>query len=90
MDKALAELLASQEREGDILLAHLVHTQKIVHEITQVVPYDEPDRPRARGAPFVMHVKTLDKTLTDFQESLPPSLAKNGTLNCHAHLCFCF
>jgi hypothetical protein len=89
MDKALTDLLTSQERHGDILLAQLVRMQKIVHEITQVVPYDEPDRPRARGAPFVMHVKTLDKTLTDFQESLPPSLAKNCKLNYQCNVsCF--
>lgn len=77
MHNALEDLLASRERDGDILLANLVRMQNIVHEITQIIPYDEPERPQARGAPFVMHIRTLEKTLAEFQSSLPPSLVEN-------------
>lgn len=78
MEDALADLVASNEYSTDILLEYLVRSQQIVYDISQVVPYDDPSRPRCTGPAFLMHLKTLDRMLNDFQASLPPALAKHG------------
>lgn len=80
MEDALEHLLASQERESDVLLYYLVRLQQIVQNITQVIPYDEPYASHSCGAPFVMHIKMLDKSLSDFQSSLPAPLQRHGIL----------
>ncbi|OAA70128.1 hypothetical protein LEL_09944 [Akanthomyces lecanii RCEF 1005] len=80
MEDALEHLLASQERESDVLLYYLVRLQQIVQNITQAVPYDEPHAPHTCGAPLVMHIKMLDKSLSDFQSSLPASLRHHARI----------
>lgn len=80
MQDALDWLVDANEYPTDTLLAYLVRSQKIVNEVAQIVPFDEPDNPRCRGEAFMMHLKTLDSSLTAFQQTLPPSLEKHGTL----------
>ncbi len=78
MEDALERLVASGERESDVLLYYLVRLQQIVQDITQAIPYDEPQDSQSCGAPFLMHVKMLDKSLSDFQKSMPASLQHHG------------
>lgn len=81
MENALEDLLCSREREEDILLSYLVQQQRIVHDISRTIPYDEPQRLRSSGAPFIMHVKMFDKRLDDFHATWPASLRENGKAN---------
>ncbi|KAJ3474316.1 hypothetical protein NLG97_g9899 [Lecanicillium saksenae] len=85
MENALEQLLASQERESDVLLYHLVRLQNIVQDITTAIPYDEPCATQSRGMPFVMHVKMLAQSLSKFQVSLPAALQDNDILLMNIH-----
>ena len=78
MEEQLQILLSHEEYHGDVLLAELVRLQRIVQDITQIVPYDEPHRPRSFGMPFLMHLKSLDRSLQDYENSLPEILKKHG------------
>lgn len=80
LNDELEALLDANERPGDVLIAELVRLQRLVHDITSIVPYDEPDRPQAFGTPFLMHLRALSKSLDDYQESLPDPLGKHGKL----------
>lgn len=80
MEEQLQILLSHEEHHGDMLLAELVRLQKIVQDITQIVPYDEPHRPRSFGTSFLVQLKMLDRSLQQYEDSLPDVLQKHGML----------
>lgn len=79
MDAALRALVDANEYAGDALLAQLVRVQQLVQQMAEVVPYDEPQSSRGSVAPLTMHLRSLERSLQEFQNSLPPSLQNHGT-----------
>jgi hypothetical protein len=74
MNESLQVLSNAEEFASDIFLIHLVRLQQHVQHIIQAGPYDEPQYPQNPGAPLVIHLQSLDRTLSDFQNSVPSSL----------------
>lgn len=78
MNESLQVLSNAEEFQIDILLIRLVRLQQHVQHIIQAGPYDEPQHPQNPGAPLVIHLQSLDRTLSDFQDSVPSSLQEDS------------
>ncbi|KAJ5717361.1 hypothetical protein N7488_003007 [Penicillium malachiteum] len=80
MDQQLKALLASNECQGDMLLARMIHTQQFAERVAEAMRSDEPEDPTIPHAPVALHLKTLRKEFRAQSISSPVDVENNKLL----------